>query len=63
MKKWAVFLILIGSGLAAYGISGWQLYGTVDRYFSAGWPLNSQIEIVIGVASLAYGLILNKDSK
>jgi hypothetical protein len=63
MKNLAILLILAGSGLAAFGISGWQLYGTVDRYFSAGWPLNSQIEIVIGVASLAYGVILRKDSK
>lgn len=74
MKKVAVLLILFGSGLAAFGISGLtgelntdtrganfgapaQLNGSLE------WSLNERVEIVVGVLSLAGGLILRKDSK
>jgi hypothetical protein len=73
MKKVAVLLIVFGSGLAAFGISGFGgsfspqevilpgLHGGVSG--SVGWSPNNQIQIVIGVVSLIYGVILRKDSK
>jgi len=73
MKKVAVFLIVFGSGLAAFGISGFggsssppgiTLPGmSGEASGSFGWSLNNQYEIVIGVVSLIYGVILRKDSK
>jgi hypothetical protein len=76
MKKWAILLIVLGGGLAAYGISD-LAKGFSPAYESVrgeaaspeqmsvwyGWPRNSQIEIVIGVVALLYGAILRKDSK
>jgi hypothetical protein len=69
MKKMANFLIVFGSGLAAFGISGFGGSFSPDllRYpngglsGSLGWSLNNQIEIVVGVVSLAFGLILRRD--
>ena len=68
VKKLAVFLILFGSGLAAFGISGWGF--TLPNFVRSDgligwyeWPMNNRIEIVIGVVSLIYGVILRKDSK
>ena len=79
MKKIAVLLILFGSGLAAFGISGFsgELYQdtqltdpvrTQSPVYgsldgSLGWPLNERVEIVVGVLPLIGGLILRKDSK
>ena len=73
MKKVAVLLILFGSGLAAYGLSGFSgsfsppepgRIGVGDgESGSFEWSQDSQIEIVVGVVSLAGGLILRKDSK
>lgn len=73
MKKLAVFLILFGGGLAAFGISGFGgsfslsspiLQGLEGGYSGLfGWSQNNQIEIVIGVVSLIFGVILRKDSK
>ena len=73
MKKLAVFLIVFGSGLAAFGITGYGgsyslqspiLQGLEGGYSgSFGWSQNNQIEIVIGVVLLIYGVILRKDSK
>jgi hypothetical protein len=75
VKKLAVFLILFGSGLAAFGISGFEGSFSIHREFllrdvypdayagSFGWSLNNQIEIVIGVVSLIFGVILRIDSK
>jgi hypothetical protein len=71
MKTWAILLILIGSGLAAYGFSGLAgsfsarpyVEDVLDYSGSFGWPQNSQIEIVIGVVLLIYGVILRKDAK
>ena len=70
MKKVAVLLILFGSGLAAFGISGFsgglgtntrsdpaQLEGSLD------WSMDDRVEIVVGVVAIAGGLILRKDSK
>ena len=68
MKKLAIVLILLGSGLAAYGISGFG-FTMSDFVRSDGligwyeWPLNNRIEIVIGVVSLIGGVLLRKDSK
>jgi uncharacterized membrane protein len=67
MNKLAILLIVFGSGLAAFGISGFK--GFFNGYEvgvyggSFGWSLNNQIEIVCGVVSLIYGVILRKDSK
>jgi hypothetical protein len=71
MKKAAVLLIIFGSGLAAFGISGFSGTYWVSGPFSDipqyrgefGWTLNNQLEIVVGVVSLIYGAILRKDSK
>ena len=71
MKKLAVFLILFGSGLAAFGISGFEGSFSLQPQIlvqstysgSFGWSQNNQIEIVIGVVLLIFGVILRKDSK
>ena len=73
MKKVAVLLILLGSGLTAYGISGFsgsfsppepgRIGVSEGESGEFGWSQDSQIEIVVGVVSLAGGLILRKDSK
>jgi hypothetical protein len=71
MNKVAALLIIFGSGLAAFGLSGWHatgnplmgLDGPVDWNFSAGWPLWSQLEMTIGIMLLALGAILRRDSK
>ncbi len=79
MKKVAFLLILFGSGLAAFGITGFsgELYPdpqltdpvrTQSPVYgsldgSLGWPLNERVEIVVGVLSLVGGLILHKNSK
>jgi uncharacterized membrane protein YphA (DoxX/SURF4 family) len=70
MKQIAVLVILFGSGLAAYGISGFGGEFSTNTRFdppqlsgSFEWSQESQIEIVVGVVSLVGGLILRKDSK
>jgi hypothetical protein len=69
MKKVAALLIIFGSGLAAFGFSGWQADGHTGFLvesswtFAAGWPLHSQIEMTIGITLLAWGVMLRKDSK
>jgi hypothetical protein len=71
MKPMTILLIVFGSGLAAYGISGFGGSFSLQREIlvqdaysgSVGWSQNNQIEIVIGVVSLIYGVILHKNSK
>jgi len=73
MKKVAVLLILFGSGLAAFGFSGFEGSFSQPSFIqsempggysgSVGWSLNNQYEIVIGVVSLIFGVLLRKDSK
>jgi hypothetical protein len=73
MKKMAALIIIFGSGLTAFGFSGWQAVGHpaftigeatgADWDFSAGWPLRSQIEITVGITLLACGLLLRKELK
>ena len=70
MKKVAVVLILFGTGLTAFGISGFSRgLGTDTRLDppqlngSFEWPLDERLEIVVGVISLTGGLILRKDPK
>ena len=71
MNKWAILLIVFGSGLAAFGISGFGGSFSLQREIlisdaysgSFEWSQNNRIEIVIGVVSLIYGVILRKDSK
>jgi hypothetical protein len=68
MKKTASILIVLGSGLAAYGLSGWEadtqssFRPGPDWTLSAGWTLDNQLEITFGIMSLAFGAILRKDS-
>jgi len=74
MKKVAVLLILFGSGLAAYGISGFSGELDTDTRGAAfdtpntlegslGWSMDERGDIVVGVLSLAGGLLLYKDSR
>ena len=73
MKKVAALLIIFGSGLAAFGFSGWHAAGNTiftivegegsSWNFTAGWPLGSQFAMAIGVMLLAWGMMLRKDSK
>jgi hypothetical protein len=71
MHKLATLLIVFGSGLAAFGISGFegsfslhpQILVQSTYSGSFGWSQNNQIEIVIGVVLLIFGVILRKDSK
>jgi len=70
MKKLAFIFVVLGSGLAAFGFSGWYLttsymfIGESDLWkISAGWTLNNQLEITIGVGLLVCGLLLRRDSK
>lgn len=70
MKKLAFVLVVLGSGLAAFGFAGWQAVGNpvfLDEpgylRFSAGWTLAGQLEITIGVVLLVCGLLLRRDSR
>jgi hypothetical protein len=72
MKKIANILIVLGSGLAAYGVSFWQL--TTDfkllpgeeapRWYdlTAGWSPYNRVEITLGITMLTLGIVLRKDS-
>ncbi len=77
MKKLAFLLVVFGSGLTAFGFSGWHLATSVLRVFlgpdafpanglpdiHAGWSLGAQLEITIGVGLLVCGLLLRRDSR
>lgn len=74
MRKIAVLIILFGSGLVAFGVSGFSGEFSSNTRFpsgdtpyeysgSFGWSINERIEIVVGVAMLAGGLILRRDAK
>lgn len=73
MNKLAFVFVVLGSGLAALGFSGWQgvtqprfvLPGVpgVDWTLWAGWTLINQLEITIGVMLLVCGLLLRRDSR
>ena len=66
MKKLAFVFVVLGSGLAAFGASGWSsnvLKSYLGSYrVSSGWSLGAQLEITIGVMLLACGLLLRRDS-
>lgn len=76
MKKLAFVLIVLGSGLTAFALSGWYLATSVLFQLAgadgsmpnslpdihAGWTPDSQIEITIGVMLLVCGLLLRRDS-
>jgi hypothetical protein len=74
MKKLAFVLVVAGSGLTAFGLSGWEAVGrpgfTIAGApgfawdFTAGFgSLLSQLEFTLGVMLLACGLMLRTDSK
>jgi len=72
MKKLAFVLIVLGSGLAAFGFSGWQaatqpnfVLAGVDApnwLLSAGWSVDNRLLITIGVVMLVCGLLLRRES-
>jgi hypothetical protein len=61
MKKMAIPLIVLGAGLAAFGIFSFESHSGSIGW--AGWSTGAQIEIAIGVASAIWGLILRRDSR
>jgi len=72
MKKLAFVFVVLGSGLAAFGLSGWRMAtsimstlpgygGNPDIY--AGWTPNSQLEITVGVILLVCGLLLRREAR
>jgi hypothetical protein len=72
MKKLAFVFVVLGSGLAAFGFSGWYLTTTTLRTLdgdpaiydiSAGWTPGNRLEITIGVVLLVFGLLLHRDSR
>jgi len=71
MKKLSFVLVVLGSGLAAFGFSGWQLANNPwlsggefgpGAYYTAGWTLDSRLEITVGVVLLVWGFLLQKHS-
>lgn len=70
MKKTASLLVVLGSGLAAFGLSGFNaslrydiLPGLPSSYSGeAGWSFANQLEITAGVVLVACGGILRSDS-
>ena len=69
MKIAGNILIVVGSALAAFGLSGWQLDIRLQQpgqdypVYWAAWLPSSQIEITLGVVLLVIGLLLRADSK
>jgi hypothetical protein len=57
MKKLAFVFVVLGSGLTAFGFSGWHLdtlwFGSDIWKISAGWDITSQLVIVAGIMLLA----------
>jgi hypothetical protein len=54
MKLWlSALCIVLGSGLAAHGLSGFWQYG---------WPANAQLQIAVGVGMLTLGVVARKES-
>jgi hypothetical protein len=69
MRKLAFVLVTLGSALAAFGFSGWQLTTSGlwqeagrDWFISAGWSVGDRLAIVVGVAMLVCGLLMRKGS-
>jgi hypothetical protein len=58
MRKIAVPLIVLGSGLASFGIFAFESYS--GRW--SGWNIVSRVEIATGVAIAILGAILRKDA-
>ena len=72
MNKLAFVFVVLGSGLAAFGLSCWHLAtsslwvaGDSEPTWnvSAGWTATNQLEITIGVMLLVCGLLLRRDSR
>lgn len=58
MKRFSLLMMVIGGGLAAFGLSG---YGG-NRYF-LGWSFGDRIEIAIGVALFILGMFFRKSAR
>jgi len=68
MKK-EVFAIVLGSALVAFGFSGWQWHVDMRPEFMpgdetvynlsgwAGWMVAERLEITIGAALMAWGMV------
>ena len=71
MKKLAFVLVVLGSGVAVFGLSSWQMTPSLQIVglnestysVSAGWTPYNQLEITSGVMLLACGLLLRRDSR
>ena len=71
MKKLAFIFVVLGSGLAAYGVFSWQMtpspqiigLNETTYSISAGWTPYDKLEITIGVMLLVCGLLLRRDSR
>jgi hypothetical protein len=71
MKKLAFIFVVLGSGLAAFGLSSWQMTPSLQLTglnesaysISAGWTAWGQLEITVGVMLLVCGLLLRRDSR
>jgi hypothetical protein len=69
MKKVAALLIALGSGLAAFGFSGWRastvltLSEASGPDWRAGWTQGSRFEITLGAVLLVCGIMLRRNSK
>jgi hypothetical protein len=74
MKKLAFTFVVLGSGLTAFGLSGWEAIGrpgfTIAGApgfawdFTAGFgSLLSQLEFTLGVMLLVCGLLLRRDQR
>ncbi len=62
MKRMAIPFMVLGGGLSAFGLFGFEL-SSGGGLWLAQWSTGNQYEISIGVALLIYGVILRTDSK
>ena len=58
LKKAAIPMMVIGGGLAAFGLTSYQ-----GSRLLSGWSVGGQITIAIGVALFILGALLRKESE
>ena len=63
MKKLAFVFVVLGSGLAALGLSDWLQLFCWHRWASPDWIVFNRFQITIGVMLLVCGLMLRSDSR
>ena len=64
MKKYCITMIVIGGGLATFGLSGFSaslgtLWGELNG--GASWDNGSRIEITVGVVLFLLGISIRKE--